>query len=270
MQYGKSRLMTDWVDGERYLIEWQHIVDVRNICADNDVGLDMIKSLTTKHLDLANSSAKMNVRIAVQTLSHSVAWALKQYGRKQAAMTSNYCEMFNEFFDVMNIRSYTEGKRTGKNVHPITSPDDERLVWLVDVFLGWLEAWRGRIRGHTEFSAEERKKMFISNQTFTGIYITVKSVCELVPYLFDQGAEVVFTNNFNQDPLESYFGFIRGHGGRWSNPTLDSFGYLDNGVRNAVSLKASGHGNTEPAYLNPKPIKARKRKQLDQESAAKL
>ena len=91
-----------------------------------------------------------------------------------------------------------------------------------------------------------------------------------MPYLFDQGAEVVFTNNFNQDPLESYFGFIRGHGGRWSNPTLDSFGYLDNGVRNAVSLKASGHGNTEPAYLNPKPIKARKRKQLDQESAAKL
>ena len=38
----------------------------RNICADNDVGLDMIKSLTTKHLDLAKSSAKMNVRIAVQ------------------------------------------------------------------------------------------------------------------------------------------------------------------------------------------------------------
>ena len=43
-----------------------YMIVFRNICADNDVGLDMIKSLTTKHLDLANSSAKMNVRIAVQ------------------------------------------------------------------------------------------------------------------------------------------------------------------------------------------------------------
>ena len=43
-----------------------YVIVFRNICANNDVGLNMIKSLTTKHLDLANSSAKINVRIAAQ------------------------------------------------------------------------------------------------------------------------------------------------------------------------------------------------------------
>lgn len=38
--------------------------------------------------------------------------------------------------------------------------------------------------------------------------------------MLEEGAEFVLTHNFNQDPLEQYFGHLRHKGGANQNPTV--------------------------------------------------
>lgn len=38
--------------------------------------------------------------------------------------------------------------------------------------------------------------------------------------MLEEGAEFVLTHNFNQDPLEQYFGLLRHKGGANQNPTV--------------------------------------------------
>ena len=48
--------------------------------------------------------------------------------------------------------------------------------------------------------------MFISEQTFEGLQISVNSVIKGTKYLLKYGAKFVLTEKFNQDALEEYFG----------------------------------------------------------------
>ena len=49
----------------------------------------------------------MNVRLAAQvlSLSESVFQALQTYGPPDAIGTAIYCQMFDQFFDCMNVRN---------------------------------------------------------------------------------------------------------------------------------------------------------------------
>lgn len=42
--------------------------------------------------------------------------------------TERFCRIFNKWFDCMNTRSITEGHiKRNEDLHPYSSPDDERL-----------------------------------------------------------------------------------------------------------------------------------------------
>ena len=57
-----------------------------------------------------NSFSIMNVCLAVQILSSSVAHVLREYGPPEAAGTVNVCELMDKYFDCMNVRNCTEHK----------------------------------------------------------------------------------------------------------------------------------------------------------------
>lgn len=58
------------------------------------------------------------------------------------------------------------------------------------------------------------------------------------------GAKAVLSERFNQDPLESFFGKQRSHGGHNDNPTVRDFVY------NTTSLRVQGSLAKDPVRGN--------------------
>ena len=69
-----------------------------------------------------------NMFTHMQVLSSSVANALRVTLRDQAAATAHFCEMFDKFFDCLNVSNFDAGKRS-RNVFksPYRSGHDFRL-----------------------------------------------------------------------------------------------------------------------------------------------
>ena len=63
-----------------------------------------------------------------QVLSDSVSKALAAFGGEKAIETSLFTEMFDKFFDSLNVRNFTDGKRARKPFQdPYRSGNDFRL-----------------------------------------------------------------------------------------------------------------------------------------------
>eukprot|EP00795_Rhopilema_esculentum_P015964 gene15964-7296_t len=89
---------------------------------------------------------KMRVSFAVQVLSKSMALALRHYWKDDGEETANLCLMVNDLFDMCNVRSTTEHMRKrNPKIKPYTPVDDERLVWITNVFLEYLKRWKENI-----------------------------------------------------------------------------------------------------------------------------
>ena len=171
----------------------------------------------------------MKVKLPVQVLSKSVAIALRETGREDVIATAEFCEMMNGFFDCTNVRSLTEHQRKKNSfIMPYESPDDQHLTWLKDVFLNYLENWKKSTEAREgNYTADDRQKMFLSQQTYEGLKIAVYAHVDIIKFLLSEGFKYVLTERFMQDVLEDYFGHQREKGRRSDNPTAQQFGYND-------------------------------------------
>ena len=117
------------------------------------------------------------VKLATQVLSKSVMIVIQESGNEEVLETARFCGMMNDFFDCKNVRSLTESvRKKNQLIRPYESPDDERFAWLVDVFLKYLNDWKqSTLDRQGSFSADERGKMFLSQQTYEGLKIAVYS-----------------------------------------------------------------------------------------------
>ena len=106
--------------------------------------------------------------------------------------------------------------------------DDSRFDWLNNEFLPYLTSWKSSIDSREgSFSDDDKGRMFLSVQTFTGLKMMVNSVVALTWFLLSEGFEFVLTERFCQDDVEEYFGYQRAQGRRNDNPTAVEFGYND-------------------------------------------
>lgn len=127
------------------------------------------------------------------------------YGDAEMAVTAQYCQMVDSFFDCLNVRGVMENMHKRKpNLAPYTDMNDPRFSWLEEEFLNYLTEWKASIEAREGFSKDAQSRMFISWQTFEGLQITVFSIIEVVKYLLSQGMEFVLTERFCQDPAEEY------------------------------------------------------------------
>lgn len=154
---------------------------------------------------------------------------LQESGNEEVLETARFCGMMNDFFDCTNVRSLTESvRKKNQFIKPYESPDDERFAWLVDVFLKYLNDWKqSTLDRPGSFSADERGKMFLSQQTYEGLKIAVHSHVKAIQFLLKEGFQYVLSEKFMQDVLEDNFGHQRSKGGRSDNPTVQQFGYND-------------------------------------------
>ena len=218
---GGTRLL--WNNGKNMV--WEHIS--RCYFTDLELGLHQLPKLTLEHINLT-SFAKMKVNLAVQVLSKSMAEALKRSMPPEVSETAQFCELMNNFFDCCNVRSINEQPRKqNQMLAPYKSCNDERFTWLTQTFIKYFTDWKQSVCDRPNFSKDEKARMFISNQTFEGLQITVNSLVECTKFLLNAGVPYVLTERFSQDYLEEYFGHQRQCGKRADNPDAVQFGYND-------------------------------------------
>ena len=105
--------------------------------------------------------------------------------KTQISEKANYCQMFDQFFDCLNVRSLEENqKKTNRFLKPYTNDNDKRFSWIIDQFLPYLNTWKENTQnGLGEFNQNPRSKMFVCLQTNHSIQITVRSTVKAVKYL---------------------------------------------------------------------------------------
>ena len=89
----------------------------------------------------------MKVSLAAQVMSKTVSLALKRhYTTGEADETAELCEMINDFFDCLNVRSLHENERKRNALlAPYRSDTDSRFEWLENVFLKYLADCLSRV-----------------------------------------------------------------------------------------------------------------------------
>ena len=239
-----------WNNG-KYL-PWEHIAKLYFF--DLDHGLHQLPKLTMDHIDL-KSFSKMKVHLAVQVMSKTVSLALKRYFTEgEADETAKLCEMTNDFFNCLNVRSFHEHKRKRNALlAPYRSSTDVRFDWLENVFLKYLSDWFSSTQTRPGmYTPEQRAQMFLSTQTYKGLQITIKSVVQVTKFLLGEGCEGVLTERFCQDDVEEYFGYQRAPGRRSDNPTAADFGYNDLRISVLRDIAPTAEGNVAGRHIGPR------------------
>ena len=205
------------VDGDGRKIMWQYIEELHKL--QQTEGLHLGNKLTKAHMQW--ESRKMKVNLASQTLSASVAAAMRlckeelklpQFADCDATCT--FIELFDQLFDVLNSRN-----PLGKGFKAPMKVSNESNV------IPFLDRASDYIRGLKEptgkqMTSSKRKTAFVgflaSVQSIKQIYLKyVKSEESPLSYLL--------TYKFSQDHLELFFAAVRSSGGCNNNPTVKQF-----------------------------------------------
>lgn len=203
-------------------ISWLQLIDAfeNDVSQSNASGLRILHKLNANHLFL-NPYLRMRVYLAAQVFSNRVACAMTIQGKEGTEETAKFVKNMNDFFDCMNAnRVYT--KFEFKSVY--RSSTDSRLVWLKTEFLKYFQDWEKWAMSQTDVPPKERRKYFISDQTWEGLQICVNSFVEVVQFSLQiPGVEYVVATKFNQDPIEKFFGKLRQGRGAYSAFTCNEF-----------------------------------------------
>ena len=203
-------------------ITWLQLIDAfeNDINESNASGLRLLHKLTADHLFL-NPYLRMRVYLAAQVFSNRVANAITIQGKRGTEETAKFVRNMNDFFDCLNAnRVFTQFEF--KSVY--RSPHDRRLVWLEGEFLKYFQDWKNWAMNQTDVPLQERKQYFLSDQTWEGLQICVKSFVEVVRFsLSILEVDYVVATKINQDPLEKFFGKLRQKRGAYGTFTCNEF-----------------------------------------------
>ena len=209
----------------------------------------------------------MNVRLAAQVMSNTVANAMEHTAGDQVRETVLFIRMMDKFFDIMNIKDVTEWQQKRKdNLRPFTNVGDERFDWLSNEFLQYFQTWREMVNEREgEFTQVDRNKMMLSKQTLDGLEISTRSIVSCVKHMLDIGAEYILTRKFNQDKLEQFFGLLRMKGGANDNPNYYQAGHCINTMRfmhtnQFENIRGNVSADVE-CHIDDTPLPKRPRKQ---------
>lgn len=172
--------------------------------------------MTKKHIQWFRS--KMDVRIAAETLSNSVADAMSHL-MGEGVKTFEHCEgtvafirMMNKMFDVFNSKKV---KNNNVFKSPITIHTKDELFDFLDKATDYLKSLT--LKGRSILIS--RKKT-----AFKGMLINIISLQDLVSTLLDTGLiDNLPTFRLSQDLLETLFGRIRSLHGSNDNPSVEQF-----------------------------------------------
>ncbi|XP_023216072.1 uncharacterized protein LOC111618738 [Centruroides sculpturatus] len=171
-----------------------------------------VRFLTRKHL-FPTSFEKMNVLRAVQIFSIELIAALETMvdispenvvHKAGLQETINFMKIMRKWFELHDICNQTQYIYSrNQNKCPFYSLDDERLQWLQNDFLHYIEQIQ---------SSLEKEKRF-SDETYHALRFTTVSTVLCVRHLLQEGFHYVLSRNFSSDDIEALFSHVRQLGG---------------------------------------------------------
>ena len=118
--------------------------------------LKLLPKLTYDHISL-NAYSKMQVNLAAQVLSASMAAVLRSFGPTEAAATATYCKMVDGFIGCLNVRSTTEYQRQRKPFFaPYRDVHDKRYVIFYFDYESQLVEFSQMLSAHFKFTKLQR------------------------------------------------------------------------------------------------------------------
>lgn len=163
--------------------------------------------------------AKMNVRLAVETLSNSVADSMQFLMEKNfdefanASATIDFIRVFNNIFDVMNSKKIVTSNTFKSAINPL---NQEYIFCYFDYAISYLKTLK-----------MSDKSLVLTSQkktSFRGFIINMIALKAIYAECVESGLlEYLPTFKFSQDHLESFFGRIRSMNGYNDNPNVEQF-----------------------------------------------
>jgi len=195
------------VDGADYFIKWDYIENVHKL---QEHGLHFGNRLRSRHI--AWQKNKMNVRLAAQLLSESVATSI-EFCCREGITGFEHCEATVKF-----IRIFNQLLQKG-----FKSPLHQKNISEMCTFLNKAKEYIMPLK-------ESRNSKFILNSNrktgFVGFCVCIKSVLTVYDSLMENaqfGFKFLCTFKFSQDHLELFFGKVKRLGGCNNNPTARQF-----------------------------------------------
>jgi len=182
----------------------------------------------------------MNVKIAAQTLSESVYSALKyiheskQYKQFYSPeKTAEFCLVFNNAFNILNVRSQFSKRSYCK-------------VALRDESYDSLKSHADKIIEYiSNLKTVKNQSILESNRKtgFLGFVICLQNMFELWNVLKQLKLNYLLTFKLNQDHLETFFSALRSRGGFNNNPNAQQFEAAYKRLMIRHEIYASERGN---------------------------
>lgn len=220
-------------------IKWSYIESLYEYSQKNDFN---VHKLCKKHINWGKNP--MNVRLATQTLSNSVADAM-EFLRKEghpsfsgAAATIDFLRKCNTAFDIFNSRNQNQ-KNIFKNA---MNTNNKRVI--VD-FLERLEQYFKTLGILTKKNEIKPILSSRSKTAFSGLIICSRSLIQFYDEYVEKNKIIseIPTYNLQQDPIEMLFGQIRSKNGFNNNPNIQQFKGAFRKVLCNIKIEPSEFGN---------------------------
>ena len=202
------------IDGNGNVIRYELIENLHNL--QNSTGIHLRNKLRSAHMQYFKK--KMNVRLATQMLSNSVADAIefctksKIDGFEDSEATVTFIRTINRLFDVFNTRNLL-GFGYKK---PLSDENYSEIVNQLSKDRNYLSS----------LTCTESGKRMVETQRRTGLIgfiCNIQSLDTLFIGLQKMNISYFLTYKISQDHLELFFGKIRSRLGCNNNPTVRQF-----------------------------------------------
>lgn len=223
----RNNLKNSGFTTEDGVVLWDYIVKFFEF--DKQRELKIAPKLTNLHFDLPGFS-KMNVKLAAQIFSHSVATGMDFCsemfyceGENPSEATIKFIETMDNLFDTFNSKKAHSAK---KFLRPISEKSGH--VEFLENTLKWFETIKSLGEKDTLPCLEGWK---LSIQSLLGLWDDLSK---------NHGVKYLLTNRLNQDCAENLFSQIRGNHGRVDRPTAAQFRRL---LKKAMVQNLLDHSN---------------------------
>jgi hypothetical protein len=203
------------VDDENKFVDFEFINKLHKL--QDSEGLHLGNRLRSAHM--AWYKKKMNVKLAAQLLSESVALSLefcvqeKMPEFKGCEATVKFIRYFDRLFDVFNSRNL----KANAYKRPLQASNWTEVAAFLSTARAYIVSLKESPKG---------KSMVKSNRKtgFLGFVVCIDSICKLYNSLIVANKmSFICTYKFSQDHLELLFGKIRSLGGCNNNPSARQF-----------------------------------------------
>lgn len=218
-------------DGNNNLVKWSYFEKL--VTSNSEL---VTHKMTKNHINF--HSNKMNVKIAAQTLSLSVAKSMELLLRNgdksfsNAAGTINFVKNFNKAFDIFNSKHPDSSNifKRGLNLQYA-----DKIFQFLDYFSGYIKSLK--YKGNSILKSERKTG-------FLGFLINIETIRYFYnEFVLNSKIENILFFFFGQDLLESLFGRIRSMLGRNTNPTVEQLAGVTRQLINFDEIKASEKAN---------------------------